>query len=139
MRKYFVLLILIIRFYAVTAQMPAIKRDLKLNSFYTAQSDQCMNVILRLKVSAAKSGLLCTITKNEVKLRGNLVKDSQKVNRDTPNLYRFYLSKQSVPLLMIRFYKEDSDYKAMIYNQEYLEIFKPCFDLKGIEMTLNQN
>lgn len=144
-RKYLVivkspglLLLLILGFYNAEAQTTAVGNNtLLINSLYTAKSDFCMDATITLRVSGSKSGLVCTISKNDEKLKGYLVKDSQKVNRDTPDLYRFYLPKRSIPLLLIRFYRDD-DYKATIYNRDYLEIFKPCFDLKGIELTVEK-
>jgi hypothetical protein len=139
MKKYYLLVILISGFYNLNAQTgSAGQNEIHFNSFYTVKSDHCMEDLLTLKVLAGKLKFPCMISKNEEKLTGYLVKDVQKVNRDKPGLYRFYLSKRTVPLLLIRFYKEDDEYKAMIYNQDYLEIFKPCFDLKGIELTVSQ-
>lgn len=139
MKKYFLLLLLVSGFYNLKAQTAGSgSNNIHFNSVYKAKSDQCMDDSLTLKVSAGKLKLPCTIAKNEEKLTGYLVKDEQKVNRDKPGLYRFYLPKHTVTLLLIRFYKEDGECKAMIYNQDYLEIFKPCFDLKGIELTLGR-
>lgn len=139
MKKYYLLFLLIAGFYNSKAQTSGSGQNgIHFNSFYTAKSDQCMDDSLTIKVSAGKLKLPCTIAKNEEKLTGYLVKDAQKVNHNTPGLYRFYLLKHNVTLLLIRFYKEDGECKAMIYNQDYLEIFKPCFDLKGIELTLSR-
>lgn len=139
MKKYYLLFLLIAGFYNLKAQTAGSgQNDIHFNSSYTAKSDQCMDDVLTLKVSAAKLKFPCTIAKNDEKLSGYLVKDAQKVNSDKPGLYKFFLPKHTVPLLLIRFYKEDGECKAMIYNQDYLEIFKPCFDLKGIELTISQ-
>lgn len=83
--------------------------------------------------------LISNFPVNENQLAGYLVKDTQKVNRDlSSNLYLFYIHKQVNPSLFISFYTEDGKSKARIINQDYLEIFKPAFDAKGIELTLNE-
>ncbi|MET4083046.1 hypothetical protein ABIB40_003015 [Pedobacter sp. UYP30] len=139
MKKYFLLFLLVSGFYNLKAQTACSGlNEIQFNALYTAKSDQCMDDSLTLKVSAVKLKLLCTIAKNKGKLTGYLIKDRQKVNHDIPGLYRFHLPKQTVALLLISFYKEDGECKAMIYNQDYLKIFKPCFDLKGIELRLGQ-
>lgn len=137
MIKYFLLFLLLSGFYNLKAQTAgAGPEGIHFNSPYVAKSDQCMNDSLTLKVSKGKLKLLCTIAKNEEVITGYLLKDAQKVNKDQSGLYRFYLLNHKTTLLLIRFYIDNGVDKAMIYNQEYLAIFKPCFDLKGIELTL---
>lgn len=111
--------------------------DIEYHSVYTAGSDLCEESVLRLNIGRSGIKTRCSIFSPAGKITGYLVKNMQKVNRNRDGLYNFYLTGNKVTMLLVRFYKEDGKHKAMILNQDYAKIFKPCFDLKGIEMTLN--
>jgi len=47
----------------------------------------------------------------------------------------FFLPNHKTVTLNIKFYKEDGVDKAQIYNQDYFQKFKPCFDNKSIILS----
>lgn len=140
MKKVISIIILLFSFCIVNAQTISRKQaGICFNKIYSAESELRMGDSVKLQVKYASIKFPCKITVNENQLTGYLVRDTQKVNRGlSPNLYRFYILKHIYPSLFIGFYIEDGKSKARIINQEYLEIFKPGFDAKGIELTLNE-
>lgn len=140
MKKIISLLILLFCFCILSAQTISGKQaGICFGKIYSAESELLMGDSVKLLVKYANIKFPCKIIVNENQLNGYLVKDTQKVNRGlSPNLYQFYILKQVYPSLFIGFYTEDGKSKARIINQDYLKIFKPGFDAKGIELTLNE-
>lgn len=140
MGKIISIIILLFCFCTVGAQTVSKKQDgICFNKIYSAESELMAGDSVKLQVKYANIKFPCKIIVNDNQLTGYLVKDTQKVNRGlSPNLYRFYILKHVNPSLFISFYTEDGKSKARIINQDYLEIFKPSFDAKGIELTLNE-
>lgn len=140
MRKIISIIILLFCFCTAGAQTISKKQaGICFGKIYSAESELRMGDSVKLQVKYANIKFPCKIIVNENQLAGYLVKDTQKGNRGlSPNLYRFYILKHVNPSLFISFYTEDGNSKARIINQEYLEIFKPGFDAKGIELTLQK-
>ncbi|WP_158799343.1 hypothetical protein [Pedobacter sp. L105] len=125
--------------YAVFSQTVS-KRQLHFGETYSAESTTCTDVFMELKVSPGKVKFPCTITVNQEKISGYLIKDSEKANQGNyRELYDFMIPKQLHPLLGISFYTEDNKPMALILNQAYLKIFKPCFEVKGIELVIKDS
>ncbi|PYF75478.1 hypothetical protein [Pedobacter nutrimenti] len=140
MKKYLLILMSFCCFFIAAAQNKTSKtEDVRFNKVYTATSDSdvCEEGRVSLKVCQVKQKLTCTINVNTDQLKGYLIKDHQKVNQEaSTTLYQFFRAGKKTPLLFVRFYNEQGQVKAMLVNPGYLDIFKPCFDKKGIELTL---
>lgn len=141
MKKIISILILVFCFCVVKAQTISKKQsEICFDKSYSAESKVCMDAFVKMKVSPGKAKFLCKITYNQGEMNGYLVKDIQEVNKSlSPDLYGFYLPKHAHSLLLISFYTEDGQAKAIIFNQTYLKIFKPCFEVKGIELAINDS
>lgn len=126
-------------FYVAVAQIVSKKQiEIRFNKTYSAESKVCMDAFVEMKISPVKVKFPCKISYNQGEMNGFLVKDTQEVNRVlSPNLYGFYLPKHIHPLLGINFYTEDEQVKAIIFNQTYLKMFRPFFEVKGIKLALN--
>lgn len=107
------------------------------NKVYFAESELRMGDTVKMQVKHVKSKFLCKITvHDDEQLTGYLVKDTEKSNRGhNPVLYRFRTFQRPHLFFFISLFEEDGEAKAIIFNQ-YAEVFKPGFDVKGFELTL---
>lgn len=141
MKKFILTSLTLFCFYLAVPQVVSRKQiEIRFNKVYSAESKVCMDAFVEMKVSPGKVKYPCKITFNQGEMDGFLVKDTQEVNRSlSPNLYGFYLPKHVHPILGISFYTEDEQAKAIIFNQTYLKIFRPCFEVKGIQLALKNS
>lgn len=131
MKKVILIAFLLFAFCFVKAQSKA--NCINFNKAYTLTSDwekePCAGAQLEVKVIKKAAKLLCTITIDDKKISGYLVKNT--IEKDNAGLYNFFRSGHpSAVYLFIKFYTDDSKSKADIINQDGLKVFVPCFDHK---------
>lgn len=102
------------------------------------KSSQCKICRLEVTVNFSKNKLPCAIIVNTTKLIGSLLKNLNEENK-LYNVYNFYVKGKKNILLTMNFYKEQGRNKVDIINDNYLKIFKPCFDRKYITIAGCQN
>lgn len=139
MKRYLLILALLFYYCATKAQaIPEKRTGICFNKVYFAESELRMGDTVKMQVKHIKSKLFCKITVYDHQLTGYLVKDTVKVNHNlAPILYRFHTLKRPHLFFFISFHVEDGEAKAIIFNQ-YAEVFKPGFDVKGFELTLEK-
>lgn len=139
MKRYLLILVLLFCCCASNAQtIPEKQTGICFNKVYFAESELRMGDTVKMQVKHIKSKFLCKITVYDNQLTGYLVKDTEKANRGlAPILYRFHTLKRPYLFFFISFHVEDGEAKAIIFNQ-YAEVFKPGFDVRGFELTLEK-
>ncbi len=126
--------------YANTGSKPSIcfVRDYVYTS--DIETDPCAGAQLMLRVKKENKKLWCTITVDDKKISGFLVKNNDSSNKQFPELYDFHRnSKPANTLLFVNFHIDSGLYKADIINEKWIQQFKPCFDHKGITLQVVNN
>lgn len=140
MKKIALLCLLIFTMCIAYAQTGATKSAIRYGKdyLYTSdiETDPCAGAQLSVNVRHSQSKLLCTITVDDKKISGFLVKNNDPSNKAYPNLYNFYRSTKPRDIyLFIKFYTDEDSYKADLINETWIQAFKPCFDHKMITLA----